>query len=444
MAMTYCAMKVLQGRAKRSRRRGAVVLLVLLALTAILGLAALSIDAGNLFATRRSSQNAADSAAEAAALQLYRDFQDDGGRDTNGKAEASALAAAALHGYGDGESSVDVHIPPVTGQFAGRLGFVEVEVKRNEAAIFSSIFGAIDSDVPARAVAAGTMVPSRAGLLVLEPRKGHALRLLGRDSSLKVAGDVFVNSTSKMALRVTRSGQVEADHVFVTGKIERRSKRNIEGEATTGVDPTPDPYADLPAPPSSPPRSADDYRTVVDGQNVYDLVPGTYGSLRFSKNDVVRMAPGIYEIGGGMTLRGNPSLEAYGVTLYFPTRKTLKLDSTNFVKLTPPLSGQYAGFSVFVDPSAKGTVEFKREASLEIDGVIYAPNCEVRVNDVAPDIGGELGDDDEPDLDDELPIDRKSLSVSVVCRAFRIGKYSHVDILDASIGITRPLIGLVE
>jgi hypothetical protein len=422
--------------------------LVLISLTAILAVASLSIDAGNLLAVRRSSQNAADSAAEAAALQLYREHTADGGRDTSGRAQASALAAAALHGYGSGDphSSVVVHIPPVTGTFAGELGFVEVECARLESSLFSSLFGIKSFDAPARAVAAGTLVPSRAGLLVLEPKKGQSLRLQGRDSSLRVAGDIFVNSENKMALRVVRSGQVEADHILVSGQVERRSKQNLKGEVITGIEATADPYSDLPPPPSSPTRKARDYQTVVNGQNIYELVPGTYGSITFDKNDIVKMEPGVYEMSKGMTLRGDAFLEAYEVMLYFPTKKTLKLDSRNVVKLTPPQFGQYAGFSVFVDREVKGRVELKRETSLEIDGVIYAPNCEVRVFDVDPDIGDDLGDDDfdEINFDDELPIDRQSLSVSIVCRTFRLGKSSHVEILDASIGIQRPLLGLVE
>ena len=67
-----------------SRRRGAVIPLVAVLMVVLLGLAALSVDGGNLYVERRNTQVAADASADAAAIELLASFSTDGGVDSNG------------------------------------------------------------------------------------------------------------------------------------------------------------------------------------------------------------------------------------------------------------------------------------------------------------------------------------------------------------------------
>ena len=52
-------------------RRGAVIVLVAVALAVLIGVAALSVDGGHLYQSRRKLQTAADAAAEAGAIELF-------------------------------------------------------------------------------------------------------------------------------------------------------------------------------------------------------------------------------------------------------------------------------------------------------------------------------------------------------------------------------------
>jgi len=68
--MSVKAVSRLSGRARREEESGAVMIFVVLALVALMAMAAVVVDGGRAYAVRRQMQNAADSAAEAAARAL--------------------------------------------------------------------------------------------------------------------------------------------------------------------------------------------------------------------------------------------------------------------------------------------------------------------------------------------------------------------------------------
>ena len=220
-------------------RGGAVIPLVAISLVVILACAALSVDAGNLYRERRNSQIAADAAAEAAAMELYAS----NGNDTDA-AETAALTLAQAHGY-DAEA-VTVNMPPAAGAFAGKHGYVEVIVNANPPRFFSGISSNSALAVTSRAVAAGTYIPTKASVLILETKKNNALKFKGSSSIMEVGGDIIVNSKAKKAVDIKKKSQVKAEHVLVTGGLSKNSRRSITGEVKTGVAPTPDPFEYLP------------------------------------------------------------------------------------------------------------------------------------------------------------------------------------------------------
>src|SRR5215472_2752622 len=99
---------------RSAKRRGVIVVLVALCLTAILGIVAIALDGSLLLDQRRGVQAAADAAALAAAIDLYTKYLTNNGLDPTGTAKASGLSVAAANGYkNDGTSStVTVNIPP--------------------------------------------------------------------------------------------------------------------------------------------------------------------------------------------------------------------------------------------------------------------------------------------------------------------------------------------
>ena len=155
-----------------SRRRGAVIPLVAVMMVVLLGLAALSVDGGNLYVERRNTQVAADASAEAAAIELLASFSTDGGVDSNGKARDAALSLAATHGYKS--TSVTVNIPPKSGSFVGKNGYAEVLIKTNPPRFFSKILSNKDLEVKSRSVGGGTLIATKASVVVLDPKSKNS------------------------------------------------------------------------------------------------------------------------------------------------------------------------------------------------------------------------------------------------------------------------------
>ncbi len=431
-----------------TRRRGAVIPLVAIALIGLLCLAALSVDGGNLFRERRDGQIAADAAADAGAIELLEAFSLNGGLDPDGKARAAALALAAAHGYS--ESEVTINTPPLSGAYVGQKGYIEVLVKTNPPRFFSKIFGDQALEVNSRAVAAGTLIPTKASVLVLDPKKKNALKLKGKSTSLTVGGDIIVNSKNKKALEVNKKSQMKAEHVLVTGGLGKSSKRNIDGEVKTGVGPTPDPLASLPAPPKGVTLTTNDYKTVVGTSDVYTLHPGTYSELKFDKNDRVTLNPGIYYVdGGGFELKGDATMSASGVMIYNTGKRGFKVSTKGAVTISPPTSGPYKGISLFQDATKKTKVEFSRQLQLDISGILYAPNSEVKFKKSDIDVdGGEDGDwefePDEPMAEDADDGEASSISAAIIARKLSIDKKTRLTVKGSDIAAYRPLLGVVE
>ncbi len=432
-----------------SRRRGAIIPFVAVMLVVVLGLAALSVDGGNLYVERRNTQAAADASADAAAIELLASYASDGGVDSDGIARDAALFLAAEHGYP--ASSVTVNIPPKSGSFVGKNGYVEVLIKTNPPRFFSKIFSNKEQVVNSRSVAGGTMIASKASVLVLDPKSKNSLKLKGKSSSLEVGGDVIVNSKHKKAVYFNKKAQVKAEHVLVTGGLGKNSKRNIDGEVSTGVAPTPDPFASLPVPPKGTTLKADDFKTVVGTSKTYNLVAGTYKELKFDKDDTVSMAQGIYYVdGGGFEFKGDSTLNASGVTIYNTGKRGFKVSTKGSVSISPPTFGPYQGISLFQASAKKTKVEFSKQFHLDISGIIYAPNSEVKFKNSTIDIdsGDEDADwdseEDEPMEEDSGYGDDSSIGAAIVSAKLSVEKKTRLTIQGTDISARRPYIGVVE
>lgn len=117
-----------------ARRPAAIVVKVAILMPVLLAVVALALDTGMIYDRVRHSQATADASALAAAGDLFNTYSNsdpnDNGRDPNAVAANHALAVALANGYpNDGTTAkVDVYIPPVTGQFVGKTGYVEVVI----------------------------------------------------------------------------------------------------------------------------------------------------------------------------------------------------------------------------------------------------------------------------------------------------------------------------
>lgn len=157
--------------------RGQVVIIVAAALVVLMGIAALVLDIGLSWMLRRQEQNAADPGAIAAARwlkdPLTGDAVDPLTVQPNMNADACFYAqqnsffvddadcAAALASGG-----LQVHSPPVSGDYQGRDGHVQVIVSSTHPNFFGRIFGRSSTTVSTAAIAANTAENSNSASLV--------------------------------------------------------------------------------------------------------------------------------------------------------------------------------------------------------------------------------------------------------------------------------------
>ncbi|HEX7235150.1 MAG TPA: pilus assembly protein TadG-related protein, partial [Nitrosospira sp.] len=121
---------------KHPKENGQALIIIVLAIVGLAGVAGLVIDGGNAFLDRRNAQNAADSAALAAALTRVRGTA---GQSLSG----AALASAAQNGYDNNGTSniVEVHQPPVSGPYQDNAEYVQVIITSNVKTYFARVLG---------------------------------------------------------------------------------------------------------------------------------------------------------------------------------------------------------------------------------------------------------------------------------------------------------------
>ena len=395
-------------------RRGIVVVLVGLGLTALIGVAALTVDGGMLQLDYRRARAHADAAAMAAACILYQQYPKYAGADTDGDAAKEAARTAKTNGVAnDGTTSkLVVNIPPKSGPYKGLDSYVEVYVTYYVSRGFSRIFGSAPTTVQARAVARGAWVPSKAGVIILDYDDKASLNSQGNGAFTEVGAPVIVNSNNPSATVTAGNGLLKADEFYITGGVQVSGGANlvtapVADQVFLGMHPTPDPLAYLPVP-TKPDGGTMTTISLGSGNNQYTLTPGSYTNLpNFNTGDVVILqqastnsASGIFYIdGGGFHSTGATILMGAGsggVMLYnnpASTATSEKIQITgnaagavNFIGLT---SGPYAGMALWQERNSPVDMLIEGNGTFSIQGTFYAAGARLNVNGNGKTSGGD-------------------------------------------------------
>jgi hypothetical protein len=388
-------------RPSDERRAGTVLVMFTVCLTAIMGLMALVIDGGLIRAEQIRVQAVADAAALAGARQLYQQYSTDHGKDTSGDAGKDALTIAAENGYSnDGtNSTVQVNIPPTSGQYAGVAGYIEILITSRLDRCFSNVWSSVSVCVRARSVARGAWVPFSASILLLDLGDKGAVSVKSGGLLTSTGAPAYVNSNSASALSVSGGGTFAVPAMNITGSY---SGSGVTGTITIGVHPTPDPLAYLPAPgevggPSLPTAGAVVKTSLGDSKYQYDLYPGTFDSLPgFNNGDklVFHQASsnangGIYYLtGSGLKSQGArvamANSESGGVMIYLAGTGSgnmfnLAGGSDSSVSLRARTDGPYSGLLLFQSRSLSGDLIIAGNGVFDLSGTIYAPAARLYV-----------------------------------------------------------------
>ena len=186
-------------RRVRGEEHGQLLVVFALALVVIIASAGLLIDGGMAYTNRRQAQNAADTAALAAAQNLAV-----GGTTATMTAAGASIAGSNLFNTnytdcsGNAQTNgVVVNSPPLAGAYASQSGYVEVVVNRPMKTGFSAIVGQPCWMVSARAVAvANNTTVAPCNFCSLNNSSQNHTLVLNNSAALRVDGEIYVNSTN--------------------------------------------------------------------------------------------------------------------------------------------------------------------------------------------------------------------------------------------------------
>ncbi|WP_126173711.1 pilus assembly protein TadG-related protein [Altericroceibacterium xinjiangense] len=362
---------------------GAAAVTVAVLLTVTMGFVGLGVDVGHSYLTRRSLQNAADSAAFSAATSLAA-------RETT--VEAAAHAIAANYGFTNGENevSVIVNTPPSSGPNAGLPWAVEVLLARPGQKFFSGLFLSETSMVRARAVAHVSPAANACVMALNSTAEASSLQTGSADITLDGCS-LFSNSNSSSALTLKGSATLTAPSAGVVGGYDADSSNLGATPVLTGQRPIEDPYADMPAPSYN--------ESACHPSSGGSLPSGTYGDgstpmvfcggLQINSGAEVVLNPGIYVIAGGtFQVNGGASLTGTGVTLFFTEGAvpddyaTIRINGGAVIDLTAPTSGPTAGVVLYQDRNAPagGDNRLNGGSEQKFGGAVYFPSQTINFN----------------------------------------------------------------
>jgi len=302
----------------KKSEKGQALVIIALAAVGLVAFTALAIDGSRVFSDRRHAQNAADTAALAAALAKIR--TPDYPPNPPGAPDAAAIAAgfdrAASNGYvTDADSDVQVHIcdeagldPPCEGLGgADPSEFIQVVIRLTTRTTFGRILGW--QEVPGMVTAIARAKPGSNSPLIdgmaLAAMSEHDPDALTGHGNVYLdvnGGGVFVNSDAGPcpggAMGVVGNGTYEAPVFQIDGDLCQSGLPNIDESLiqATSLNPA---FADI-----NPPNITCAGPGSLSG---HTFLPGTYGNIDIP-GDTYTFADGNYCFTGGVSVHGNTTL----------------------------------------------------------------------------------------------------------------------------------------
>jgi len=195
-------------------QKGTVLVLVVVALVAVIGMVGLAIDVGALYATKQKAQAAADAAAQAGVMDLY---------NGTGKATASATSYAQLNGFNTAADTVTVDYPAcavvgcanVTLSGSDATNLIRVTVQRTVSTSLMNVLGIASNVVKAQAIAAIAVAPSPIPIIVIHPTLSGSFSTNGSVSTTICGGPnraLQINSSSPTSVSISGSGTIDLSH----------------------------------------------------------------------------------------------------------------------------------------------------------------------------------------------------------------------------------------
>ena len=303
--------------------KGQALVLIALAAVGLFGFAALSIDGGMVFSDRRHAQNAADTAALAAALARVR-----APSNPDGAAVTAGLARATSNGYdNDTNSTVEVHICDETGIVcegmpagADPSDYIQVKIISIVNTTFARIVGRqtvtnIVTAVAKAVVGGPSPVFDGSALVALSKTDPDAVGAGGNVNLDINNSGVFSNSSDDCSMAGNGNINVSVDTAYnIVGGYCESGSVNFNGgpiQSTTQIAYPPE--LDIPTPSIS--CSGNGHITPDATPNHYTIHPGDYSSLTLNNGTYTFVGNGKFCFHGDVKINGNTHVIANHVDI---------------------------------------------------------------------------------------------------------------------------------
>jgi Flp pilus assembly protein TadG len=391
---------------KRTRRSGQVMIMFTMMLIPMFGMLGLVADVGYMHFIKESAQTAAESAAQAAVVNMHSTL---GGAITScsttgvicassptsctanittpaNSAEVGCMYAQA-HGFNSTNQWVTyqsgINSTPPTAAGSGSSNYwITYRVIQKVPQMFSAILGDMSGMVASRSTAA--IQGATDCIYALNPNQSGAISV-GGTAALTSACGVYDNSSDPCALSTNGGGAITAPEYDVVGNACTHAP--LTPAANSGVSHITDPLAGLAAPASAP------YTCDVKNYNTNKsdtITAGVYcGGIQVQKGTLTLSAGTYILVGGGIyTQDANANITGTGVTIYNTYNSVtnpyngsfsgLNIAAGSTVTLSAPDSGTYSGILYFEDRTAPASNDsFGGNSSSYYQGTIYAKNAAI-------------------------------------------------------------------
>ncbi len=386
--------------------RGQAIVLAALMMMTLLFFVGLAVDAGQLYVAKRTEQEAADAAAFAGAIVLYKGGSQPPSAATVTAAIAQATFVASLNGYvnGVGQTTVTVNSPPTSGLYANDVNHVEVTITRRiQTALVPA--QAVFNPVTARGVAGAETYNNGYALIALDSTCTANTVTVSPNMNIHLyGGGMLVNSCSSTAMSGFTAGQdlqicpiagCPANGAFPVDVVGGTSGQFFPAAipVNTGIAPLPDPFAGYPKPQccAGLPVNSTGYGGSTAFAGVWTTQPD---GLNLCGGIYILKGPGLGGDIGRDTTPGrtdpNTGLPCDGRSLIFNTMSNYPLsggscsqigrNGNHPILLRPMLTGLYKNFQIYQDPACTADVQIGGNQDLDAGGTIYVPNAAIQLN----------------------------------------------------------------
>jgi hypothetical protein len=386
----------------RNHEHGQITVLMVFAVIALFGAAALSIDGGMLYLERRAAQSAADNAVMTGALAIIKGYN-------ASQIDTIVHERTLVNGFDNSSDDVEVQVfwpPQAPNPYAGNADFIQVIITSRIPMAFVQIVYQGPVEVTVEAV--GHARPSTdlvSGYSVFSANESacEALKFSGNpDVQINGGGSIGSNSNAGCDCGVDGGSGVNKGNVtleVIDGEITAAGCWGDYGESGF-ISPAPTvdvPQEDMnkveslvPTPDCTglPPNGK------VHISGVETLSPGVYESIKLVSGADVTLEPGLYcitgkDVGWSVEMKGGSKL--YGEFVMFYLSDPVggwKSAGDSEVYLSAPTDledasgNQWAGMLIYGDPTMTNDIVLTGGSNSWFEGSIYAlgSHCDVEGN----------------------------------------------------------------